>query len=92
VSPRPKKATPYRGTNRRRPDPPPSLTQTVVGVAMIAGGFAVYLITHHGGFEIFPIVVSIIGGALVEPRAITAAARAMPWRRNGHTAEQGAAR
>lgn len=86
--PAPLPREPYRGPNRRAPDPPPSLTPTLVGVGMILGGFLVYVYAHHGGVELFPIVVMIVGAALIDPRAIRAAGTAMPWRRaSGHTGE-----
>jgi hypothetical protein len=79
-----KKPVKWAGKNRRRP-PPPAVVYwrgTVIGAALVIAGIAVHVLLHEQ-FDLVPLALIIVGGAMIDPTAIRAASRMLSIRRNG---------
>jgi hypothetical protein len=82
-----KKPVKWAGKNRRRPPPPPPAywRGTIIGAALVVAGIAVHVALHERHFDLVPLALIIVGGAMIDPTAIRAASRMLSIRRNGGT-------
>lgn len=84
----PAKKTRWSGKDRRE-KPPVNWTPTVIGLLLVGAGIGIRLILRES-FDLVPIALIVIGGAMMDKEAIRAASRMFSIRRgdSGDTEER----